>query len=180
MGDLVLGFGLIAGLAVVLFCLGTGLGRTSGVPVARGTGLATVAGLAAYIALLSDNVLLATILPVSNLIVMGDWIPLLCSFFAGLAWSLIPRLEVGSPAEPALPDESDVSGEPADRRGIRSGPRAVLARRLTVVLASRRSGATPPYARSGGPRRPAWTAGRATSACRRPTRPARRRAPRPC
>lgn len=128
MGDLVLGFGLIAGLAVVLFCLGCRLGRTSPVPVAKGIGLATVAGLAAYIALLWDNVLLATILPVSNLIVVGNWIPLLCSFLAGVAWSLILRLEVRPPAEPAPP------GEPVDRRGIRSRPHAVLARRLVVVL----------------------------------------------
>jgi hypothetical protein len=139
--DLAWGFGLLSGLALSLFCLGSHLGRVCAVPIAKGIGLAAVAGLASYITLLADNVRLAAILPVSNLIVVGNWIPLLTSFLAGLAWSLLPRQEGGEPAPPATPGEP-ASGDdfpgPLARPGrgllARSGTPTVLARRLAVVL----------------------------------------------
>jgi hypothetical protein len=109
MSDLIVGVIVLAGLSGVLFALGCWLGRALSPPRVKGVGLAASVALIAYIALLSDDVRLATLLPVSNLVVVGNWVPLLLSFLAGLAWSLIPRQG------------------PAAGRGI-------LARRLVVVL----------------------------------------------
>src|SRR4051794_5276267 len=124
MDDLILGFALLAGLAGALFVLGCWLGRTRPIWLTNLVALGTIAGLAAYALTLWDNVLLAEILPVSNLIVVGNWFPLGLSLLAGLAWSLIPRLEPGT----VLPDPS------TDRPAARRAARVIQVRRLVAVL----------------------------------------------
>src|SRR3954453_11292783 len=104
MDDLILGFALLAGLAGALFVLGCWLGRPRPVWLTNLVALGTIVGLAAYTLTLWDNVLLAEILPVSNLIVVGNWFPPGLSLLAGLAWSLLPRLEPGSAPPDALLD----------------------------------------------------------------------------
>jgi hypothetical protein len=95
MGDLYLGFALLAGGAGVLFGLGARLGRTLPEGGVKGLAVATLAALAGYVVFLADNVVLAGVLPVSALIVVGNWIPLGLSLLAGLAWALIPRQAAG-------------------------------------------------------------------------------------
>lgn len=90
MSDLLLGFALLAALSGVFFVLGCRFGRTRPVWMTNLLGRAAVVGLAAYSLTLRDNILLARLLPVSNLIVVGNWFPLGMSFLGGLAWSAIP------------------------------------------------------------------------------------------
>jgi hypothetical protein len=111
-------------------------------------GIATTGATAAYIGFLYDDVLMARLLPFSNLIIVGNWIPPLTGFLAGLAWSLIPRpaCEAAPETSSSLPLASESSddryerspvGEPCDRakrQDMSSGSRTVLARRLALVL----------------------------------------------
>jgi hypothetical protein len=69
--------------------------------------LAVVLALVADVAFLSDDILLARILPFANLIIVGNWVPLLVSFLAGLAWSLIPRQAIEAAPQSSPPAESD-------------------------------------------------------------------------
>ena len=146
MNDLILGGALLAGLSGALFVLGCRVGRTRPVWLTNLLGLAAIVGLAAYTVTLRDNVLLARLLPVSCLIVVGNWFPPGMSLLAGLAWSLIPRLEPGdAPAaaphhelvppgsRPATPP-GIAPGDPPDRPAARRASRAVRARRLVAVL----------------------------------------------
>ena len=126
MGDLIAGVAVLAALSLVLFCLGARLGRTLAVRWVKVLGVAVAATLLGYVALLEDNVLLVRVLPVSNLIVVGNWVPLLLSLLAGLAWSLLPR-QASRPA-PAAPTASA-------ERAPRALPVAVQARRLLVICA---------------------------------------------
>lgn len=125
MNDLILGIGILALLSSLLFLAGRHLGRRLSVRWAKGVGVAAVGALAAYHGLLADDILLARLLPVSNLIVVGNWTPLPLGLLAGLAWSLIPRLAVG--ADPARPVD-----QPG--RTAKDAPRIVLIRRVVVVL----------------------------------------------
>jgi hypothetical protein len=120
MRDIVSGLTLLAGLTAASYALGWKLGRALPVRLVRALGLAATAGVVAYIAFLSDDILMARLLPFSNLIVVGNWIPPLTGFLAGLAWSLIPR--------PATPTAREAA------------PRGVLGRRLLVVLALQAAG----------------------------------------
>ena len=142
MNDLILGIVLLAGLSVLLFLLGRRLGRTLPVRLVKATGVTTLVALAAYVVLLSDSVLLATALPVSNLIVVGNWTLLLLSLLAGLAWSLIPRQtgattpetasthELGSGTGGPSPSDDEVPREPSSRRTARTATRMTLSETL--------------------------------------------------
>src|SRR5262249_5213226 len=83
----------------------------------------TTLATAAYVAFLYNDVLIAKLLPFSNLIVVGNWIPPLTGLLAGLAWSLIPR-----PARPTAPATSTTQPHAGE------SSRIVLARRLAVVV----------------------------------------------
>jgi Peptidase C39 family len=145
--DLILGLILLALLSGMLFLLGCRLGRTLPLWLAKTLGLAVSAALGAYIRYLSDHVLLAILLPVSNLIVVGNWIPLLLSFLGGLAWSLIPRQDIETASETAPPGgfDSSVSHtlphprakllDLTEKPSARTPPRGGLARRIVLVLA---------------------------------------------
>jgi hypothetical protein len=96
MGDLVLGFFLLGELSVARLLLGCRLGRVVSVWHSKLLGLAAIIVLALYVTLLSDSLLLATLLPISNLIVVGNWVAHVLGFLGGLAWSLIPRQAVSA------------------------------------------------------------------------------------
>lgn len=119
MSDLALGILVLAGLSAIGFVAGSRLGRTLPERLAMLAGLAAAGALVAYLALLSDDVVLAELLPVSSLIVVGNAVPPLASLLAGLAWSMIPR-EAGGPGRPV--------------------PIAVNLRRLAVVVALEAAG----------------------------------------
>jgi hypothetical protein len=88
MSDLVIGYAVIASLAVGLFmltvraALGCHYSR-----VLDAAALFTVAALFAYIRWLWYDPRLAQWLPYSNLIVVGNWLPLFAAIMAGLVWN---------------------------------------------------------------------------------------------
>src|SRR5438067_11552502 len=111
MSDIDSGLVLLASFTAAIYVLGWKIGRTLPVRLAKSLGLATTVAIAAYIAFLYDDVLLAKLLPVSNLIVVGNWIPPLTGFLAGLAWPLIARPSRRGGRETAPPIGSDSSGD---------------------------------------------------------------------
>ncbi len=84
------GLAILAAVSVVLFFLG--LYRTRSATTKRVTLLAfaTVCAIGVYILWLDDSVLLARLLPFSNLIVLGNWFLPACGFLAGTVWRKLP------------------------------------------------------------------------------------------
>ena len=84
--DLLYGMGVMTGLALFLFLLGIVIGGR----VARRTSLVLMGvvliGVVYYLVRFKDNILLANLLPFSNLIIVGNWLPLSSEFIAGLGW----------------------------------------------------------------------------------------------
>src|SRR5262245_48393073 len=90
MNDLVWGI-LIIGLLSAMLLVGTlRVARSLQPRTANLLAIMIVAMLLAYALLLHDSVALTHILPVSNLIVLGNWTPLLVAVFAGVVWWRIP------------------------------------------------------------------------------------------
>jgi len=86
MGDLALGYGVLAGLALGLF-LGTArLSRGFSPWACDLAGAAVVAALFLYIRTLWFDVRVAAWLPFANLIVVGNWLPLFSAVLAALVW----------------------------------------------------------------------------------------------
>ncbi len=86
MGDIWLGIAIIWLLAAGLFALALRVSR--GVPrwVKVLLGLPGVGLIVLHAAVLSDNPHLAWLLPVSSLVVVGNWAPLGVGFLAGVVW----------------------------------------------------------------------------------------------
>ena len=89
MSDLAAGLCLMVALSVVVYRLGLHTGRHSQ-RLSALAGLLAVVCLLSYCFLLWDNLFLARWLPFSNVIVIGNWLPLIAAFISGLAWSTIP------------------------------------------------------------------------------------------
>ena len=85
MGDIYLGLLLLAVFSTATFGAGRAIGRRVSPRAANGLSLLTVIMLAAYIGWVWDKTLLAGLLPFSNLIVLGNWLPLEAGFLGGLA-----------------------------------------------------------------------------------------------
>jgi len=86
MSDLALGYVIIAAVAAGLFVLTGRLARHLS-PTCSAAATAAVVGLLfLYIRTLWGDVRLAQWLPVSNLVVVGNWLPLFAAALAGLAW----------------------------------------------------------------------------------------------
>lgn len=88
--DIYAGLAIMGGLSVAAFLLG--LRITRGIPPQTCDTLAasTVVVMIFYIRYIWDNVLLSVILPFSNLIVLGNWLPLAAGFMGSLAWRRTP------------------------------------------------------------------------------------------
>ena len=88
--DLVYGFGVMTGLTMTLFLLGIVIGgrvsRTTSL-ILLGVG---VVGIVLYLVYLWDDILLANLLPFSNLVVVGNWLPPMTGLIAGIAWKSMP------------------------------------------------------------------------------------------
>lgn len=84
MGDLALGYGVLAVLALGLFLLTARLARGLSPRACDVLALAVVALLLLYIRTLWYDLRLASWLPVSNLIVLGNWLPLFAAVLAGI------------------------------------------------------------------------------------------------
>jgi len=133
MNDLILGCGLLAGLAATLFCLGRWIGLTRTVPQAYFLAVVTLLGLGGYLFWLRDNILLARLLPFSNLIVIGNWLPLWMSLLAGIVWSLLPRLDATTRAAKLQSDPSPAT-DTVRNRDTQKVPLGVSVRRIVVVV----------------------------------------------
>lgn len=94
MNDLTIGLLLIGAFSLLLFFAGFYLARRLPVWLVYGIAILDILLIGCYIRWIWDNVLLAQLLPFSNLIVIGNWFPLLLSFLTGIVCALIPRLGV--------------------------------------------------------------------------------------
>lgn len=86
MGDLVLGYCIIATLAIALFSFTVGAVRDWSARACNIAAVAVVALLFFYIRTIWYDVRLAELLPYSNLVVIGNWLPLFMAVLAALAW----------------------------------------------------------------------------------------------
>ena len=97
MGDLYLGLLILAVFSAVSFGVGRAIGRRVSRPAANQLSVLAVSGLISYIIFLWDQTALVRVLPVSNLIVLGNWFPLASGLLGGLAstQSMLPAWRRG-------------------------------------------------------------------------------------
>lgn len=89
MGDLLIGYAVIGAGAIGLFLLAAQLASRSSGRTIDALTLLLVAGLFGYIRYLWFDPVLARWLPFSNLVVVGNWLPLFAAAIAGLVWRRI-------------------------------------------------------------------------------------------
>jgi hypothetical protein len=90
MADIYWGLTVIGSLAVSVFLLAYWLGRRLPRRLGNAAALIVVLALFAYIQFLWYNTRLVHCLPLSNVIVTGNWFPLAAGALGGLAWHRIP------------------------------------------------------------------------------------------
>ena len=90
MTDLYIGVAIMVALSVLVFTFFYQVSRRCSRPVGELLALFIVAGIFVYIRYAWYHSRLVTLLPFSNLIVLGNWFPLAASALAGLAWDRIP------------------------------------------------------------------------------------------
>ena len=88
MQDLYLGLALMGLLSAVTFAVGIGLAGDRRW-VGNGMAIATVLVTILYIRFAWDDIRLAKLLPVSNLVIVGNLLPLSSTFLAGIVWRRI-------------------------------------------------------------------------------------------
>ena len=89
--DIYVGLAFMFAASVGLFTLGAAISRAVPKWVSDVLIIAMGLGIAAYIRYLWDNILLTRLVPFSNVIVMGNWFPLMGGLIAGLMWSRFSR-----------------------------------------------------------------------------------------
>ncbi|MDA1016927.1 MAG: cysteine peptidase family C39 domain-containing protein [Planctomycetota bacterium] len=90
MTDLYSGFIFVALATVAAFAFGLRIARDARPWIRDVLALTTVGLMAAYIHFLWDNVWVTRLLPVSNVVIVGNWFPLLAGLLAGIAWHRVP------------------------------------------------------------------------------------------
>ena len=90
MADLYAAIALMVLLSAGLFCLGLALARRLPPAASGALALSVCAFIVAFVVVLSDHLLIARLLPFSNLIVLADWLPPAVALLAGLAWKRVP------------------------------------------------------------------------------------------
>ena len=90
MADLYEAAGLMAAASVALFLLGLTLGRRLPPRLVPAAALATCAFIVAFVWLAEDHPALARLLPISSVVILGDWLPPAVALLAGLAWRRVP------------------------------------------------------------------------------------------
>lgn len=88
--DLLYGYGVMTGLTVILFLLGVVIGSRVSRTFSLGVLVFLVGMIVLYLRYLWDDMLLSNLLPFSNLIVIGNWLPPLTGIIAGVAWKSMP------------------------------------------------------------------------------------------
>lgn len=84
MGDIAAGVLIVASLSLACGCIGTSIARRCSARVANGVGLGLVLMVLAYAILLHGRLVLARVLPVSNVIVLSNLIPLGAAALTGI------------------------------------------------------------------------------------------------
>ena len=87
MGDLYLGLFVLSVLDASLFFLGRAVGRRVSTLQRNGVALLSIVAIIAYAACLWDHIALASVLPFSNLVVVGNWYLLAAGFLGGVVAS---------------------------------------------------------------------------------------------
>lgn len=90
MTDIYFGLAIVVLVSLGLFAVGYFLTRTASTIRVTWLTAATVLGLVLYIIFLWDNVLLAQLLPFSNLIVIANWFLPAGAFLSGTVWHKLP------------------------------------------------------------------------------------------
>ncbi len=90
MTDIHLGIGLMILLSVAAFGLTLRGTRDRSKKLQDALALATIALFALYLTFLWDNIALARLLPIGNIVVVGNWLPLLTAILAAVAWRPTP------------------------------------------------------------------------------------------
>lgn len=93
MADIFIGLIVIAIGSVFMYGLAEWLWHRTRPLVVDIAAVATVVGTILYGFLLRDHVIMARLLPFSNMIVLSNWFPLSASFLAGIAWYRVPGAE---------------------------------------------------------------------------------------
>jgi hypothetical protein len=88
--DIYWGLLLVVAFAAMSWSIGAVIGRRASKRMGTATIIGVLVASGIYAVYLRDSILLAKILPFSNLIVIGNWLPLAAAFIAGLAWRMIP------------------------------------------------------------------------------------------
>jgi hypothetical protein len=88
--DLWIGVAIIATASVTTFGIGLSLARRLAPRLGAVVAATTCAFIVAFVFVLSDHLFLAKLLPFSNVIVLGDWLPPSVAFLAGFAWWRMP------------------------------------------------------------------------------------------
>ena len=86
MADLYLGMAIMLTVSSGLFLIGRRIAIIAPRWVMNVTAMLTILAVGAYVFYLRDNVLMAIMLPYSNLIMLGNWFPPGVGFLGGLAW----------------------------------------------------------------------------------------------
>ena len=84
--DLYVGVVIMLMVSAGLFLIGRRIAIVAPRWVTNVLAILTILGVAAYVVYLRDNVLMAIMLPYSNLVVLGNWLPPGVGFLGGLAW----------------------------------------------------------------------------------------------
>src|SRR6187402_2546828 len=85
MGDIYFGLLVLAVLTTALFGVGRAIGRRVSSHAANWLSVMVIVFLATYLACLWNHTALVRLLPFSNLIVIGNWFPLVAGLLGGLA-----------------------------------------------------------------------------------------------
>lgn len=86
LSDLYVGIVIMLMVSAGLFLIGRRIAIIAPRWVMNVLAILTILGVAAYVVYLRDNVLMAIMLPYSNLIILGNWLPPGVGFLGGLAW----------------------------------------------------------------------------------------------
>ena len=90
MGDIYLGIAIILTLSVGSLAAGLWLAHRASSRASILLTVGTAGSILFYVSWFRDTLFLAKALPFSNLVVIGDWLPLQVAFLSGLAWKLAP------------------------------------------------------------------------------------------
>lgn len=92
MADIYYAFVVIGVLSFGLFFLALRIAKASSTRKFNIISLTTIGAIFLYSAFLADSSCLASLLPFSSLVILGNWFPLMTAFLAGLGWQKIPGM----------------------------------------------------------------------------------------